>query len=171
VPHPHTVLLLTIFFSLIKQLFACLQVSFVRPHEAPDPGSSQRRHGVYGLPRILSAPSILAVERQHCFAPSQPVRAAAARPACPLPGSGLKRLRPAYDGEKAASPVSPFDSQEPLCQQQSQQQQQCLRSNAEAATGATSTSDDSRASSATGLHDAGDSSSASPCLRGFSLTG
>ncbi|EIE26260.1 hypothetical protein COCSUDRAFT_64410 [Coccomyxa subellipsoidea C-169] len=45
-----------------------MQVSFVRPHEAPVFGSNAgaARGGWNFLPRILSAPSILAVERLHC---------------------------------------------------------------------------------------------------------
>ncbi|CAL8466512.1 g6048 [Coccomyxa elongata] len=55
-----------------QEAWACdtMQVSFVRPHEAPDFGSQCRTRS--SLPRILSAPCILAVERMHCSQTVQP---------------------------------------------------------------------------------------------------
>lgn len=90
-----------------------LQVSFIRPHEAPDLGSGRRlaEKPAYGLPRILSAPSILALERQHC-ALQQPQPANQCRKPAPVslnkqqqqqpppPAESLKRQRDDAEGSQ-----------------------------------------------------------------------
>lgn len=56
--------------AILTILFRVWQVSFVWPHEAPDFGSQS--HVRSSLPRILSAPCIMAVERMHCSQTVQP---------------------------------------------------------------------------------------------------
>ncbi|BDA41197.1 probable two-component response regulator-like PRR37 [Coccomyxa sp. Obi] len=63
-----------------------MQVSFVRPHEAPDFGSQSRTRS--SLPRILSAPCILAVERLHCSENVEPASVTSSHQQPPAQHSG-----------------------------------------------------------------------------------
>ncbi len=80
-------------------------MAFIRPHEAPDLGTGRHRPApAYGLPRILSAPGILALERQHC---TQPSPRSTPEPQCESrqqPGAGaLKRQREEQQEEKSGA--------------------------------------------------------------------
>ena len=79
-----------------KESFVC-KVSFVRPHEAPDFGSKSRTWS--SLPRILSAPCILAVEQMHCSEVVDPTSVTGSHQQAPAQHGGTCR-------DHAASTVS-----------------------------------------------------------------